>query len=332
MKSILLNESLFRGAISVERTKAGFKPWRIPYEDYELFPPHGINGKAADAAGVRLELISSTASVKVEVSPSDKATAMDCVVNGELVSTCRLAEGETEALFGDLPLGEKHIELFLDQKTPVEVTGVWIEDSSSFELPADSRLRWVTYGSSITQCAAAASPSMTWPAIVARKNNLNLTCLGYGGNCMLEPMVARMIRELPADYLSLCMGINVYGNGSLNARSFKAAVIGLIQIIREKHPVTPIAAISPIFATLRETNENKVGFTLVQMREEIQEAVAILRQRGDEALTYVSGLELFGGQYVDYLPDNLHPNAEGYKILASNFDEKIVKSIWKLNS
>ena len=33
----------------------------------------------------------------------------------------------------------------------------------------------------------------------ARTHNLDLTCLGYGGQCHLDPIVASMIRDLPAD-------------------------------------------------------------------------------------------------------------------------------------
>ena len=106
---------------------------------------------------------------------------------------------------------------------------------------------------------------------------MDLTCLGYGGNCHLEPMIARMIRELPADFLSMKVGINIYGSDSLNVRTFQSAIIGFVKIVREKHPDTPFVVISPIFSPPRETTPNAVGFTLEDMRQEVAEAVQVLR-------------------------------------------------------
>ena len=159
--------------------------------------------------------------------------------------------------------------------------------------------------------------------MAARKHGLNLTCLGYGGNCHLEPMIARMIRELPADFLSMKVGINIYGSDSLNVRTFQSAIIGFVQIVREKHPDTPFVVISPIFSPPRETTPNAVGFTLEDMRQEVAEAVQILRGLGDVNLHYLSGLELFGPDLAHLLPDDLHPDAEGYKIMGQNFVDKI---------
>ncbi|MEO6846845.1 MAG: hypothetical protein ABI254_06275, partial [Chthoniobacterales bacterium] len=45
----------------------------------------------------------------------------------------------------------------------------------------------------------------------------------------------------------------------------------------------------------------------------------LLRQHGDSHIHYVSGLDLFGSDLVHLLPDTLHPNAEGYKMLGKNF-------------
>ena len=66
-----------------------------------------------------------------------------------------------------------------------------------------------------------------------------------------------------------------------------------------------------------------VGLNLVKMREEIREAVEILRERGDHRIHYVDGLKLFGPEEVRYLPDELHPNAAGYKVLARKFEEVV---------
>jgi lysophospholipase L1-like esterase len=42
----------------------------------------------------------------------------------------------------------------------------------------------------------------------------------------------------------------------------------------------------------------------------------IVVQRGDERLSYLDGLALFSNKDVDLMPDHLHPNAEGYFLMA----------------
>jgi len=148
----------------------------------------------------------------------------------------------------------------------------------------DSRAKWITYGSSITHCAGANSPARAWPAWVARKHDLNLTCLGFGGNCHMEPMLARLIRDMPADFVSLKVGINIYTAGSLSARSFQSALIGFVQIIRENHPHIPLAVISPITSPSREKRPGKGGLSLEMMRDHLREAVGRLRLRGPAGL------------------------------------------------
>ena len=71
-----------------------------------------------------------------------------------------------------------------------------------------------------------------------------------------------MIRELPANYLSLKLGINVHNAASMNIRTFRPAVIGFVHIVREKHPDTPLVVISPIFSPPRETTPNAAESTL----------------------------------------------------------------------
>lgn len=318
---------LFHGAVSLEVKEEGIKPWRIPYADLELYPPNGIDGKAAICAGVRLRLLTNSTEVAVAFLPLEEAARMDLLVDGQLHLTAELQAGETQANFPALPQGMKELELYLPQNTGMTVTRLSIEDGALWQPLPDYRPRWVTYGSSITQCVDAHSPSRTWPAIAARDCGWNLTCLGFSGNAHLEPMTAKLIRDLPADLISLCVGINVYGASSLSPRTFKPQLIGMLQTIREKHPVTPLIVISPIYAAEREHNENKLGFTVSAMREEIRETVELLQRRGDRQLHYRNGLDWFSADDASHLPDGLHPNANGYELMGNRFRRSIVQDV-----
>jgi lysophospholipase L1-like esterase len=324
LRTLPLSGEWFSGAVSLQLTDSGIKPWRIPYQDYGLYTPDGIDGKAAICAGVRLRLTTDSLLLALPFSPLEEAAVIDCVTEGRLYSVS-LIQGAAEAVFRDLPEGMKTLEIFLPQNTGLTITGIQIEASAVAEPSPDLRPRWVTYGSSITQCVAASSPSRTWPAIAAAAGGYNLTCLGYSGNCHLEPMVARLIRDLPADLITLCVGINVYGAASLSPRTFKSALIGMLETIRDKHPATPLYVISPIYGTERETEENALGFTLPMMREDIRSTVEMMQQRGNRHIFYRDGLNWFGAEDAAYLSDGLHPDAAGYELLGTRFMKRIIE-------
>nr|WP_245368535.1 SGNH/GDSL hydrolase family protein [Paenibacillus silagei] len=207
------------------------------------------------------------------------------------------------------------------------ISGLAIDDDAVAEPLADLRPRWVTYGSSITQCVAASSPSWTWPVIAAGEIGYHLTNLGFSGNCLMEPMAGRLIRDLPADLITLCVGVNIYGAVSSSPRMFKPLLIGLLETIREKHTETPMVVISPIYGTERETEENPLGFTLPLMRREIADTVKLLQARGDRHLHYLDGLEWFGPADGELLTDGLHPGPEGYELLGSRFGGRLAAAL-----
>lgn len=315
------------GAVSLQRTDEWVMPWRLPWAERALFPPDELLGRAAMPAGVRLVLRSDTALVAGTIESHPEATQIDLCCDGRPLGSVALA-GRDRFRFSNLPDGDKLIELWLPQFGEFRLRALELSDGATVAPVEDSRPRWVTYGSSITQCRTAESPTQTWPAIVARERGLNLTCLGYGGQCHLDPLIARMIRDLPADFLSICVGINVYGAASLSPRTFRPAVLGFVRSIRERHPETPFVVISPIYSPDRETAPNGVGFTLRAMREEVAAAVEALRAGGDGHLHYLDGLELFGPDLAHLLPDGLHPDAEGYRMLGSNFLRRVPAAVF----
>ncbi len=316
----------WQGAVSLQKTEDWIMPWRTPHPSHVLFPEPLLE-RSAMPAGVRISFRSNTTQVSGSIVPQNENGILDLCCDGELIDAIDLKQKESFAFKG-LSDGEKLIELWLPQFGQFQLRSLEIDDNATLEAFTDTRPRWITYGSSITQCRAAASPTQTWPAVVARTHGLNLTCLGYGGQCHLDAMVARMIRDLPADYISMCLGINIQGASSLGPRAFRPAIIGAVQIIREKHPDIPIVLMSPICCPPREENPNTVGFHLKKMREEVQAAAEALQAHGDTQIHYVDGLSVFGADFVHLLPDDLHPDAEGYRVMGKNFVNVVAKKIF----
>lgn len=317
MQTIEINKAWFRGAVSIEMNETGIRPWRLPHDQLKLFATRLVE-RAGETAGVRLAFLTDSSSVELHVISSNQDRQFDIVIEDKFIGTETLLAGDDSCFFTNLQGSMKRVDIYFTQNAAVIVKALKVDVGTS-AVPAPNNLpRWITYGSSITQCNTAESPAQTWPAIVARHKGWDLTCMGFAGQCHLEPMVARVIRDLPAEVISLCLGINVMGGNTLNIRTFRSAIIGMVSIIREKHRYTPIFLFSPIYCPHREKDENVVGMTLVTMRKEIQEAVNILTSYGDSNLTYVDGLDIFGEAFVDLLPDHLHPNAEGYRTMANH--------------
>lgn len=198
--------------------------------------------------------------------------------------------------------------------------------------PADRRPRWVTYGSSITHCAEAHSPSRTWPATAARLADVRLLSLGVGGQCHMDQCVARLIRDTQADAISLKLGINVHNLSSLNVRTFTSAVLGFVATVRDGHPDTPLVIVSPIASPDREATAPRLGgglaapvnrlLTLREMRAKLARVVERLRAAGDARVYYRDGLELFDVEHdAPTMPDGLHPEGDGYERIGRRFAE-----------
>lgn len=291
--------------------------WRIPHDERDLYALELVE-RAAMPAGVRLSFQSDTSFIEIGCDLANERSNIDLVIDGKLIGSERTTD-TTQINFEGLGSESKSIVLWLPQFGEFRFGGISIDDGAVISAPiASSQTKWITYGSSITQCSAANSPTKTWPAIVARTRGYDLTCLGFGGQCHLDPMIARVIRDREADLISLCLGINIYGGATLNQRTFGPGIFGFVKIVREKHPTTPIVLLSPIYSPGREDTTNEVGFTLKQMRAEVLNAVNTLQANGDQNISYINGLDVFGSDNAHLLPDDLHPNSEGYGIMADN--------------
>lgn len=318
------------GAVSVQVTGERVQPWRIRHDWQDLYEPT-LLPRAAEAAGVRLTLVSDTSRLAVAVEPVEAAAqpgrhaawAFDLLVDGRFFARQMATLQTRRVRFDHLPAGTHRLELYLPQTGAVRLGPVTIDADATAQRWHDPRRKWVVYGSSITQCAAAAGPSETWPALVANRFDLNLTCLGFSGQCHLDPIVGRTLSQLPADLISLCLGINTHG-GSFNERTFRAAVIGFIQLIRDRHPHTPLVCVSPIHAPDREDGPGTTGMTLKLMRRWIASAIDALQAHGDDNLAYADGFALFGPADLSLMPDGLHPDAQGYRRLADHYADQVM--------
>ncbi|MFE6866668.1 GDSL-type esterase/lipase family protein [Kitasatospora sp. NPDC057692] len=354
-----------RGALELERTAAGVLPRRLPAWTVEQYQDPSVYGGTVMPSGVRLvfrtdarvlefELLTSTG--QLDGDPAPRPTGMlDLTVDGALVArrraplghvvrmagpgaAQRLIPGEPgTARFDGLPPGLKTVELWLPQQTPTELVALRADGEVLAPLP-DGRPRWVHHGSSISHCLEADGPTGTWPVVAASLGGAEVVNLSQPGNDMLDPYVARTIRDLPADLISFKTGINIVGRAVFRLRTFGPAVHGFLDTIRDGHPDTPLLVVSPVSCPALEACPGPAGvgpdgritalgdpadvargaLSLQVVRAELARIVAV-RQAHDPHLHHLDGRELLGPAEVDDLPDGLHPSAAAYRRMGERF-------------
>jgi lysophospholipase L1-like esterase len=304
----------------------GIQPWRLPVDLLDFLDPRA-RFQAGNPSGVRIRFASSTRRVVLDVEPdAAQQRWFDLVADEGLLGRVVLEPGQTEVTFDGLLGGVKVLELWLNHMyAPVIVRALRIDaDASCERAPRCTLQRILFHGSSITHGRQAAGPTETWPVGAARLVGLDPINLGLGGACRLGPSIARVIRDLPADYLNFCFGANVVMGASHNERAFRAGTIGFIQIVREGHPNTPLSIQGPIFSRPYETFEEPEKFSLVRCRQVLAEVVECFQRHGDRRIFYGGDLELFGEPDEALLIDGVHPGAEGHPLMSRRY----VDTIW----
>ncbi|MBC3993178.1 G-D-S-L family lipolytic protein [Streptomyces sp. AC563] len=336
----------YRGAVSLERTPRWTAPWRLPHEEAALHLPEGGVGRAAMPSGVRVTLRTDSPWLhcRYQADPAPRLAGpperarLDVLRDGRPVASVALETHGGDAEFrvsglttrpgptrgapvGPLPV----VELWLPYYHRFRLCGLTLAAGATVAAdPPGDRPRWVHYGSSISLGRGAHSPSRTWPALVARRAGWDLTSLALGAGCYLQPMTARLMRDLPAELLTVCVGINVHALGTHSGASLTAALIGFVRTVRDGHPDTPFGVMSTIVAPEREEVAGPSGLTVRESRERVRQAVRVLREHGDSRLHYLHGPRVFGPSCVPLLlepegTDRLHPSPAGHPVFAGRF-------------
>lgn len=335
----------YRGAVSLERGERWTAPWRLPHREAALYLPEGGTGRAAMPAGVRVSLRTDSrwlgchyqADPAPRLNGPPEQARLDVLCDDRRVASVALETHGGDAEFQvPLPAADPDpqrpgaarpplVELWLPYYHRFRLRGLRLAaDAAVAADPPGDRPRWVHCGSSISQGRGARSPSRTWSALVARRAGWDLTSLAIGAGCYLQPMTARLMRDLPAELLTLCIGINVHTLGTHSGESLTAALVGFVRTVRDGHPTTPFAVMSTIVAPDREEVAGPSGLTVRESRERVRHAVTLLRDHGDRHLHYVHGPEVFGPSCLPLFLepeglDRLHPSPAGHPVFAGRF-------------
>jgi len=307
--------------------------WRLPARSKESFP-QAVWNLSLDSTGgrIRFRTDSSTVALRLEWPHppgmrnmhSFGQSGVDLYVGnayrGTAVPDKDAAPGKVyeHVYFKDQPRVIREITIYLALYSPVKVVEIGLDKNAALEFatPFAVAAPLVFYGTSITQGGCASRPGMSYQAILGRLLNLNHINLGFSGNGKGEASLARAVAEIDAAAFILDFAQN---NTDLD--SLAQVYDPFIGILRERHPDTPIVAITPIYGAGEATG----GQRNEQMRAHIRKVVSRRIGAGDTHLQLVEGTDLLGPSRVDGLVDGTHPNDLGFRWMAEGLAERLRK-------
>ncbi|MGC0379463.1 GDSL-type esterase/lipase family protein [Streptomyces sp. SAI-229] len=367
-----LTADLVRGALDLEPTANGVLPHRLPAWARARNTDGQLAMAESQPSGVRLVFRTRATAVELDTLPTKRVHIgapprpdgrYDLLVDGSPAGRATAAGGNTLTIdmstgavehgtgpavtlrFTGLPERDKTVEIWLPHNETTELVALRT-DAPVEPVPASGRRTWLHHGSSISHGSDAASPTTTWPALAAAQGGVELVNLGFGGSALLDPFVARTMRDTPADLISVKIGINLVNADLMRLRAFTPAVHGFLDTLREGHPTAPLLVVSPILCPLHEDTPGPTAYdfshlaegrllftatgdpgeraagklTLNVIRDELKRIVT-QRAAEDPNLHYLDGRDLYGeADHAELpLPDRLHPDAAAHRRIGERF-------------
>ncbi len=369
MINVPICPDLIHGATDLEAVDGQLRPHRLPRWVRERFADQQLALMEAQPSGVRIVFVTTARSISLEVHATRVAYRgikrargkVDVVVDGAPCGSHALTQGDAVELdmatgastfaagesdhltVEDLGPGEKTIEIWLPHNEQVDLLALRSDEPVRPAPPTGPV--WLHHGSSVSHGSNATSPTRTWPAVAARRAGVHLHNLGFGGSALVDPFMARVMRDTEADVISAKLGLNVVNLDAMRLRSFVPAVHGFLDTIRDGHPSTPLLLISPIHCAIHEhtpgpgavdpttLGTDTVKFIATGDRDDIRRGrltLEVVRQaledlvasRSDDPnLHYLDGRSLYGAADAEEhpLPDGLHPDTATHTRIGERF-------------
>jgi len=175
----------------------------------------------------------------------------------------------------------REYKLFLPLYDGVTKLEIGIDNNASFKKATPNPLKPIVfYGTSITQGGCASRPGMAHTNIISRK--LDIDCINYGfsGNGRMEMPIVELISDIDAHfYVIECLQ-------NMDSEQVSERVRPLVDVIRTKHPLTPIFLVENMMYTtafLDQTIETR----LIQENAALKNEYDKIIKRGTPNIFYI---------------------------------------------
>jgi len=212
-----------------------------------------------------------------------------------------------------------HFRVYLPLYSSLTDLSIGVDSNSSIQAPeAQKKPAIVIYGTSITQGASASRPGLAYPNILSRDLNATVYNMGFSGSGKMEPVMADIIAQMPADlYVIDC-------TPNMTAGLIRQRALPFLHHLRRLRPTTPILLMeSPI----RETSfwNLDVQKSVTEQNKAINQVFKTLLQEGMTHLYYLAAKDLTGQDHEATI-DGTHLTDVGFQRLLALL-EPVIKSI-----
>lgn len=196
------------------------------------------------------------------------------------------------------------IDFWLPHLAACELEYVAVDDGASVAPAPRPALRWLAYGDSVTQGMEATLPTRSWVGQCALALEADALNLGIGG-AVLEAGLA-VDPGVNADLITIAFGVNDFaknvppGDVLNNGRK-------LLAVLRSRSR-SPVVIFTPL--AWRGGGRNDAG----HHQEAYRDALRSLAD-SQSGVTIVEGPSLVPSD-PRYIPDAVHPNDEGFEVMA----------------
>lgn len=299
--------------------------WRLPKKNRSEIP-NGAWNRAVAPDGGRIRFSSSTSrlAIRIEIAHAQKKPSVfDAYIDDQFAGSARATGPKTVelVLFEGRKREPKNITLYLPNNSEVRVLAVGVDAEADLKPAPGFALKApiVCYGSSVLQGTGSDHPAKTYPAVLARRLNLDFVNLGFGGAGKAEPAVVALVNQLDASCYIFDLGKS-YGNQT------KEPFVQMLATIRAAHPTVPIFCVTPIYST-KEIDEKEYREKSINLRNMMRAAAVARRNAGDKYTFVVEGLELFGPADKALFRDPQHPNDEGNELMGQRLVPIVKKEV-----
>jgi lysophospholipase L1-like esterase len=173
----------------------------------------------------------------------------------------------------------------------------------------------VSYGTSISQGAAATRPDRSFTALTAAALGYDLRNLGCSGSAFCEKEMADYLAKQPGDLFLFEISVNMAGKG-FTVDEFRKRASYLIDQVTKAHPEVPVVCVS-ILTLGADRDEPKSGL-VPEYRQALEEVCGATQHKN---VHLVDGTKLLS--FEGLAKDNIHPTDVGHAEIATKLVPQI---------
>ncbi|HNR41573.1 MAG TPA: SGNH/GDSL hydrolase family protein [Bacteroidales bacterium] len=227
-----------------------------------------------NSAGVSIRFISNTTAIRVKWELLEDLRMNHMAETGikgidlyfmgkagwQYVNTAR-PEGKSNdfLLISNMIPERREYRMYLPLYDGVTRIEVGIDSLAYISKPEKQKVRPIVfYGTSITQGGCASRPGMVHTSIISRKLGIECMNFGFSGNGRMEKPVVDLIAGIDALFYVIECSEN------MTPEEIKANSGPLLEIIRQKHPITPVLFVNNANYEISSLSESAMKYIIAK--------------------------------------------------------------------